>query len=204
MTIHSILAFSAAMAVLAASPGPGVFAAVAHALSGGFRAGLDVIAGIVVGDLLFLMLAVFGMAAVAHVLGEFFLVIKLLGGAYLIFMGLRMWASHYPRPAPDTVADPGGRGRRFLAGLFITLGNPKVILFYCGFLPSFMDLTRLTAGEIAVAGAVVASVLSGVLGTYAYGAGRARRLFAGEGAARRFNRGAGTVLIGTGVVIATR
>ncbi len=198
------MAFALAMLALAASPGPGVFAAAAQALAGGFRSAIGVIAGIVIGDLIFLMLAVFGMSALANALGGLFVVVKIAGGAYLVYMGIRIWTAR-PDP-PDAVAAAPAQGvrRRVLGGLFITLSNPKVIVFYCGFLPTFMDLTRLTAADAAVAAGVVAAVLSGVLGVYAYGAARTRRLFSGFRARRRFNRTAGTVLIGTGVVIASR
>lgn len=204
MTIESAIAFAAAMLVLAASPGPGVFAATAQALAGGFRSAAGVIAGIVAGDLIFLMLAVFGMSALANALGGLFVVVKIAGGAYLIVMGIRLWTARPDPPDPDAAVAGRGVRRRFLGGLFITLSNPKVIVFYCGFLPTFMDLTRLTATDVAIAAGVVAAVLSAVLGLYAYGAARARRLFAGKSATRRFNRTAGTVLIGTGVVIASR
>lgn len=80
MTIEFTFAFALAMLVLAATPGPGVFASVAQALSSGFRSSIDVIAGIVVGDLLFLTLAIFGLSAVAYALGELFFIVKIMGG----------------------------------------------------------------------------------------------------------------------------
>ena len=192
------------MLILAATPGPGVFASVAQALSSGFRPSLDVIAGIVFGDILFLLLAVFGLSAFAFVLGEFFFIIKLAGGAYLIWMGWKMWTA---KPVlADTEQKLGKRSvrQRFLAGLFITLGNPKVIIFYVGFLPSFMDLTCLTSLDIVIVVGMIALVPTGVLGAYAYFAARSRRLFTSRRAVRKLNRSAGTVMIGTGVVIATR
>jgi threonine/homoserine/homoserine lactone efflux protein len=204
MTLQSTFAFALAMLALAASPGPGVFAATAQALAGGFRSAAGVIAGIVIGDLIFLMLAVFGMSALANALGGLFVVVKIAGGAYLIVMGIRLWTARPGPPEPGAAIAGRSARRRVLGGLFITLSNPKVIVFYCGFLPTFMDLTRLTSADVTVAAGVVAAVLSGVLGLYAYGAARARRFFAGKSATRRFNRAAGTVLIGTGVVIASR
>ena len=192
------------MLVLAASPGPGVFATVAQALSGGFRSALDVIAGIVLGDILFLLLAVFGMAAVARLLGEFFFAVKLIGAAYLIWLGVKMWRAT-PAPAQfDTANRPRSGAKRFAGGLLITLGNPKVILFYGGFLPTFMDLGRLAPRDVAVAACVVATVLTAVMGVYAYSASRMRHFFASPRAARNLNRGAGTVMIGAGVAIAAR
>jgi len=71
--------------VLAASPGPGVFATVARSLASGFRPALAVICGIILGDIIFLLLATFGLSMIAQALGDLFLVVKICGGAYLVF-----------------------------------------------------------------------------------------------------------------------
>jgi threonine/homoserine/homoserine lactone efflux protein len=91
-----------------------------------------------------------------------------------------------------------------VSGLIITLSNPKVILFYCGFLPTFLDLSALTLSDLVLVVGIVTTVLSFVLSTYALLAIRARRMFTNKKAARRLNRSAGGVMIATGVVIATR
>jgi threonine/homoserine/homoserine lactone efflux protein len=204
MTLESILAFSLAMFILAVTPGPGVFASVSQALSSGFRSSLDLIAGIVVGDLVFLLLAVFGLSAMAHILGELFFIIKLLGGAYLIWLGWKMWTMEPMVFNSNQKFTKHNGWQRFLGGLFLTLGNPKVILFYAGFLPTFIDLSRLKTPDIAVVAGLVSIILSGVLGIYSFTASRAIGLFKSNRAACNFNRSAGTVLIGTGVIVVTR
>lgn len=204
MTLYSIIGFAAAMLVLAMSPGPGVFATVARALASGFRASLAVICGIVLGDIIFLMLAVFGLSIVAQVLGSFFVIVKLCGGAYLIFLGVRICLS---KPDAEQIEANGRNGSlwgNFTSGLMITLSNPKVILFYGGFLPTFMDLTAMTGLDLLIVVAVVVVVLSGTMTFYAFLAGRARRLFTDPKSLRRFNLAAGSVMVTTGVVIATR
>ncbi|NNK85436.1 MAG: LysE family translocator [Desulfobacterales bacterium] len=192
------------MLVLAASPGPGVFATVARALASGFRPALAVISGIVLGDIIFLMLAVFGMSIIAQALGDLFFIVKICGGAYLIFLGIRIWLRE---PAPDSNKNDNsnkpGWGN-FVSGLIITLSNPKVILFYCGFLPTFLDLSILTPSDLALVVVIITFVLACVLSTYALLASRARRMFTNLKAARRLNRAAGGVMIATGVAIATR
>jgi threonine/homoserine/homoserine lactone efflux protein len=204
MTIESSIAFAIAMIILAASPGPGVFATVAQALAGGFRSTLEVIAGIVAGDLVFLLLAVFGLSALARTLGEFFIVIKIAGGGYLIWLGIKMWLAE-PVPPEESHGIKKQTGtQRFLGGLLITLGNPKVILFYVGFLPTFMDLGGLTTMDIVIVASLVAVVLVLVLGSYAYSASRARVFFTKPRAIRNLNRGAGAIMVGAGVTIATR
>ena len=79
------------MLVLAASPGPGVFATIARALASGLRPSLVVICGIILGDVIFLLFAAFGLSMVARALGNMFFIVKICGGAYLIWLGVRIW-----------------------------------------------------------------------------------------------------------------
>ena len=204
MTFYSTIGLSVAMLVLAASPGPGVFATVARALASGFRPALAVISGIVLGDIIFLMLAVFGMSIIAQALGDLFFIVKICGGAYLIFLGIRIWMREPALTSNknDNSNKPGWGN--FVSGLIITLSNPKVILFYCGFLPTFLDLSILTLSDLALVVGIITIVLACVLSTYALLASRARTMFTNPKAARRLNRAAGGVMIATGVAIATR
>ena len=204
MTLYSAFGFAAAMLVLAASPGPGVFATTARAMASGFRPALAVIWGIVLGDIIFLLFAAFGLSMVARVLGNLFFIVKICGGAYLVWLGIKIWLQ---KPDPDQrQADSATRSNwgNFVSGLVITLSNPKVILFYCGFLPTFLDLSALTIIDLAVVMAIIALVLSGVLSTYAFLANRARKLFTNQRAVKRLNRAAGGVMVAAGVAIAVR
>ena len=204
MTFYSAVGFAVAMLILAASPGPGVFATTARALASGFRPALAVMWGIVLGDVMFLLFAVFGLSMVARVLGNLFFIVKACGGAYLIWLGIKIW-----RQRPESALshqNPAVRSRwgNFASGLIITLSNPKVILFYCGFLPTFLDLSTLTFFDLALVVAIIAVVLGGVLTSYAYLASRARKMFTHERAVRGLNRAAGGVMVAAGVAIATR
>ena len=204
MTPYSIIGFSLAMLVLAASPGPGVFATVARALASGFRPALAVICGIVLGDIIFLLFAFFGLSMIAQALGDLFFIVKICGGAYLIFLGIRIWIRKPALASNENGKHTGTMWGNFVSGLIITLSNPKVILFYCGFLPTFLDLSALTLYDLALVVGIVTIVLASVLSTYALLASRARRMFTNQKAARRLNRAAGGVMVATGLVIATR
>jgi len=204
LTFYSAVGFAVAMLVLAASPGPGVFATTARALASGFRPALAVMWGIVLGDVMFLLFAVFGLSMVARILGNLFFIVKACGGAYLVWLGIKIW-----RQRPESALshqNPAVRSRwgNFASGLIITLSNPKVILFYCGFLPTFLDLSTLTFFDLALVVAIIAFVLGGVLTSYAYLASRARKMFTNERAVRGLNRAAGGVMVAAGVAIATR
>jgi len=204
LTLYSIIGFSVAMLVLAASPGPGVFATVARALASGFRPALAVISGIVLGDIIFLLFAFFGLSMIAQALGELFFIVKICGGAYLIFLGIRIWIREPALALKENGKHTGTALGNFVSGLIITLSNPKVILFYCGFLPAFLDLSALTLSDLALVVGIVTIVLACVLSAYALLASRARKMFTNRKAAQRLNRVAGGVMVATGIAIATR
>ncbi|WP_321370475.1 LysE family translocator [uncultured Desulfuromusa sp.] len=203
MNLFSTLTFAIAMLILAASPGPGVFATVSRSLSSGFRPALTVITGIILGDIIFLLFAIFGLAFLAQTLGHFFNIVKLLGGGYLIWQGIKIFRSDAGLTDANAKAATSKAGN-FIAGLFITLGNPKVILFYCGFLPTFVSLTELTLSDIFIIIAVITTVLAAVLGSYAWLASSARKLLKTPHQVKRLNRVAGGIMATTGIIIASR
>lgn len=207
MSPETLLAFTVAMVLLAASPGPGFLMVVARALSGGFAAGLAAIAGMVLGDIVFLLLAVLGLSALATVMGEFFLVVKILGAGYLVWLGVKMWRSRPALPALDTpaaarIAMP--HWRSVLLGFVVTLGNPKAILFYGALLPTFVDVAALTLPDVVALSAMLTVVLFLVLGVYAWLAARAGRVVKSERALRWLSRTTGGILVGAGIAVATR
>jgi threonine/homoserine/homoserine lactone efflux protein len=92
--------------------------------------------------------------------------------------------------------------RNALGGLMLTLGNPKAIVFYAAFLPTFVDLAHVTATDIAILAAVVAGVLTVTNMSYGLLASHARVLFKSRRAMRNFNRAGGTLMIGAGAAVA--
>ncbi len=211
MPLESLLAFTLAFFLLAATPGPGFLMVVARALTDGFKAGLAAIAGLVLGDLVFLLLAILGMSALAAVMGEFFLVVKILGAAYLIWLGVKTWRSRPNLPqmaAPEAtrkpMPPPMSHWRSALLGFLVTLGNPKVILFYGALVPTFVDVTTLTALDVAALSFVVAAMLFLVVGFYAWLAARTGRVVRSERALTWLNRATGGLLVGAGIAVATR
>lgn len=193
-----------AMLIQAAIPGPGVFATVGRSLAGGLKPGIGVVCGIVVGDIIFALLAVFALSAVARFLGDFFVIVKLCGAAYLIWLGIRLWIREPSLPSADAPMPRRALLGGFASGLVTTLANPKAILFYGGFLPAFFDLPGFTMGDTVLLVSIVVTVLAAVLTLYALLASAARGVFRSRRAQRRMNRVAGTVMVATGVVVASR
>lgn len=204
MTLTGLLVFSAAYVVATAFPGPGVAALVARVLGRGTQGIAGFIAGCVAGDLVWFTIAATGLAVLAQTFATVFLAVKFAGAAYLLYMAYKLWTApaHPVALDADAPAQPGSR--LFAAGLMMTLGNPKVIVFFLALLPSVVSLDTLSAAGFAEIGALIVVILSAVLTTYAIAAARARRLFTSARAVRRLNRGTGVVMAGAAVAVATR
>jgi threonine/homoserine/homoserine lactone efflux protein len=204
MDLTALLIFAGALLVAAASPGPGIVALVARVMGGGLAGVVPFLAGLILGDLIWLAAAVLGLAVVAHTFHEAFAVIKFAGAAYLLYLAYRMWTA--PAEAATAAAAPR-RDRSatlFLAGLSVSLGNPKVAGFYLALLPNLIDLGHVDLlGYAELAGLCVA-VLTVVLGSYALAAARARSLFNSPRAVRWFNRTGGTLMAGAAIAVASK
>ena len=205
MSLISIFSFAIAIFVLAITPGPGVFAIISRSLASGFKTTLLMIAGCITGDIIFLLFAIMGMSVIAQTMGTLFLLVKIVGAGYLIFLGIKIWIA---KPVPAHLQQINGKKTigygNYLSGLGITLANPKVILFYCGFLPTFMDLESMTGFDIFLVTIVLAIVLSVVLISYSYLASSARLFFSSTRSVKWLNRTAGTVMISAGAAIAAK
>ena len=203
MNLSTTLTLAGAVFVLGVTPGPGVAAGVGRALVFGLGSALAFTFGMLVGDALLLLLAIFGLAAIAETMGELFTLVKIGGGLYLVWLGIKLWRLE-PTPVGAEPQTGTGFWRTGLSGFALTLGNPKAIVFYAALLPTVIDVTRLDASDVALTVAVVTVILFLVMLGYCALAARARRLFQSRRSMRRLNRGAGTLMIGAGVAVATR
>ncbi|HEV2559590.1 MAG TPA: LysE family translocator [Microvirga sp.] len=204
MDIAGLALFATALFIAAASPGPGIAAIVARVLGRGTRGALAFSAGVAVGDVVWLTFAIVGLAALAQAFHGVFLVIKYAGAAYLLYLGYKLWTA--PVEARDVEAQESAEHplRLFLGGLAVTMGNPKVMVFYLALLPTLLDLTRITVLGYAELVATTLGVLGVVFAAYIGLAARARRLFTSERAIRRINRSTGAVMAGAAAAIASR
>jgi threonine/homoserine/homoserine lactone efflux protein len=204
MDLAGLLVFATALFIAAASPGPGIAAIVARVLGRGTQGALAFSAGVAIGDVVWLTVAIVGLAAVAQAFHGVFLVIKYAGAAYLLYLGYRLWTA----PVAAATVEPRTSGEHplklFLAGLAVTMGNPKVMIFYLALLPTLIDLARITVLGYAELVAVTLSVLGIVFAGYIGLAARARRLFTSPRAIRWINRTTGTVMAGAAAAIAAR
>lgn len=203
MTLESAAAFAAAFFLLALAPGPGLAAIVSRTLGSGLASGLAVTTGLVIGDFIFMGVAVVGLSAIAAAMGPLFQVVKYAGAAYLVWLGYRA-ITGAARPIAVEQQASVTLWRDVGIGLLVTLGNPKPILFYGALLPTFLDMTRIGTADYAVLAAIVVGISYLVYGGYMLLADRTRRLVASTRAVSRLNQATGTMLIGSGVLVATR
>lgn len=155
-------AFVLAVIIFLAIPGPGNLALLTATAKGGLHGGLAATLGVIAGDQVLMWGAVAGVAAVMVTQPDFFLVLQFLGAAYMFFVGYKMWTAK-PGDAPIVNITAG---LYFRQSLWITLLNPKAIMFYMAFFPLFIEpqahLGVLTFGVMAL---TVASL------TFLYGLG---------------------------------
>ena len=128
-------AFSAAFVLLLFLPGPGNLALISSASKGGLSGGLASVLGLLVGDQVLLWLTVAGLAAVLTALPPVFLALQWAGAAYLAWLGFKMLTAQAGE-GPSIQITPG---HYFRETMFITLLNPKAIMFYLAFFPQFVD-----------------------------------------------------------------
>lgn len=204
LDLASLLVFAGALFVAAVSPGPAVAAIVARVLGKGVDGALAFVAGIAVGDVVWLSLAIAGLAVIAHTFAVVFIVIKYAGAAYLLFLAWKLWTSPVKAQSVEANTVREKPVKLFLAGLALTMGNPKVMVFYLALLPNIIDLEAVRLLGFVELAAVVLGVLAVVLGSYVVLAARARALFASPKAMKTINRASGGVMAGAAVWIAAR
>lgn len=204
LSISGLAIFALALAVAAFAPGPGIAAIVGRVLGRGRDGAVAFVTGMAIGDVVWLSLAVAGLAVLAETFQEVFTVVKYAGAAYLLYLAVKMWTAPSAARSLEPVATRESRSKLFLAGLAVTMGNPKTMVFYLALLPNLVDLGRVDALAYAELAFVTLAVLAVVFGFYIVLALRARALITSPRAVRLVNRGSGVIMAGAAVAIASR
>ena len=197
--IAFLLSFAIACFVIIIVPGPTVTVIIANSIRHGTRAGLLNVLGTQIGVLSMIAVLALGLATVVGQLGHVFEVLRLVGAAYLIWLGIKMWRSDGTLGTADARARP--MGSFVMQGFIVIWSNPKALLFFGAFIPQFIDpagnvaLQTIGYGLIFVVTATVFDSL------YAIAAGRAGAWLSRE-RIRLTEKISGTFLIGGGLWIA--
>lgn len=203
LTFASIAALSGVMVVGAMIPSVSVLTVSARSAALGFVHGVLTAAGIVLGDVVFILIAIYGLSVLAAWLDSRFILIQYLGAAYLIWLGIALWRSR-PAIGADENKSSSSLFASFLSGLLITLGDQKAIWFYLGFFPAFLDLTRLSFFDTGIIVAIAIIAVGAPKVVYAYMACRTGRMFGISRVSITLNRITGSVMIAVGSFVMIR
>ena len=210
MTFEAAITFSLAIFIFAITPGPGTFALLARALVSGAWHCLPMALGMTISDVIYLILATFGLAAIAENYASLFTLIRFIGAAYLLYLGWKMWTAKVADTEIRLTTENNNNLSHkswwsgLVQGFLISASNPKVILFYIAFLPTFIDLSQLNSADIVLVSVLtVVSLLAGLM-LVAIGASSVRRYLKSAQAMRRLNKTAGSIMVGAGLFLVTR
>ena len=200
MTPTALMGFALALVVAAGSPGPSIAALIARVLTGGLREVLPFLAAMWIGEAVWLTVAVAGLAVVAQAFAVLLVAIKFAGVGYLLWLAWRMWTAE-AEVAGGQIPPTQKPWRMFLAGMAITLGTPKIMVFYLAVVPTLLDLGHLTLPAWAELTLTMLVVLIAIDLSWALAAARARRLLRNRRAVRIANRASATVMVGAAAAI---
>ncbi len=200
LTLTTIAALTGILALGAFVPSVSVLAVSARSSASGFMHGVFMSMGIVVGDILFILIAMYGLSVLADLMNSYFVLIKYIGGAYLIWLGIRLWRS---QPAPEGMQESSNVSMpsSFLTGLLITLADQKAILFYLGFFPAFIDLSAISPVDTSIILGIATLAVGGPKLLYAFMANKAGLLLKNANATKGIHMVAGSVMVVVGTVL---
>jgi len=198
MPIETWLGYSVACVVVLVIPGPTILTVISYALSHGRRATLPLAVAVALGDTTALTFSLLGLGALLAVSAFWFTVVKVVGGLYLIFLGIRLLRAGASSAEFSMLAVPGSRRRLFFNTWLVTALNPKGIIFFMAFLPQFITPGTTVAPQLwilAVTFVVLAAINAAL---YAEFAGAARNLLQLPQVLRRFHIAGGLLLTAAG------
>ncbi|WP_438753239.1 LysE family translocator [Pararhizobium sp. O133] len=204
MSIEHWLAFVAASAIMLAIPGPTILLVISYALGHGRKTAGATVAGVALGDFTAMTASMLGLGALLATSAAIFTVLKWVGAAYLVWLGIKLWRAPIARESADgTMAAPVERPLRiFLHTYIVTALNPKSIVFFVAFLPQFLDLSRPLFNQMLIFETTFLVLATINATTYALMASAARKTIRKPKVQAIVNRTGGTLLVGAGLLTA--
>ena len=198
MAIETWFAFTAAAVVLLVIPGPTILTVISYSIAHGRRANVPLVAAVALGDSTALFLSLVGLGGLLATSAFLFMLVKWVGGLYLVFLGIKLFRSGVAMPIAAAVPSTDSKRKLFLNTYAVTALNPKGIIFFVAFVPQFIRTEGNVAAQLWVLAAtfVVLATINATL--YAVFAASARKFLAGGHAQRAFNTVGGSLLVGAG------
>lgn len=206
MSFEQWLTFAAASAVLLAIPGPTILLVISYALGHGRKAAGATVGGVALGDFTAMTASMLGLGALLATSATLFTMLKWIGAAYLIYLGVKLWRAPVSigDASLDAETQPKERPLRiFLHTYIVTALNPKSIIFFVAFLPQFLITTQPILPQMIIFEAtfLVLAILNAAF--YALMASMARKSIRKPGVQRAVNRVGGSLMIGAGALAAS-
>jgi threonine/homoserine/homoserine lactone efflux protein len=201
MTLDHWLAFALASLILCLIPGPTVLMVVSYAVGQRGKSATAVVTGVALGDLTAMTVSMLGLGAFLATSAAVFTVLKWIGAAYLVYLGVRLWRTP---TGEDSAAVPQAPNawRMLLHAYAVTALNPKSIVFFVAFVPQFLVAAKPFAPQMAVLEATFILIAVANTSAYALLGGLAQRHLVRPKVRRTVNRTSGSLLIGAGLLSA--
>ena len=204
MSFEHWFAFAAASAVLLAIPGPTILLVISYALGHGRKIAGATVAGVALGDFTAMTASMLGVGALLATSAAIFTVLKWVGAAYLVWLGIKLWKAPVGNDSGSTLeTTPAERPLRIFVHTYaVTALNPKSILFFVAFLPQFLDLSRPLFAQMAIFETTFLILATINAALYAWLAAAAGSTIRKPNVRRIVNRLGGSLLIGAGLLTA--
>ncbi len=199
MTIELWAAFVAASTIMLIIPGPTILTVISYSVAHGKRAKTPLVLAVALGDSTALILSLLGLGALLATSALWFIVIKWIGGIYLLYLGIKLFRAGVSTSMVMTPNLPGSRWKLFANTWLVTALNPKGIIFFLAFLPQFLNTAKAITPQLWILSItfVLLATLNATL--YAVFAGTARRILTSPAAQKRFNVAGGSLLSAAGI-----
>ena len=201
MTIETYIAYVLACVVLSIVPGPNVTIIVANSLRGGTRAGMASVAGTQLGVFLALLVLGAGLQVIIQSAGIAFEIIRLIGAAYLVWLGIKLLLSSGKLQFNEASGERQPTSAYFWQGCLVFLSNPKALVFFGAFIPQFIDPAADAFSQVVLLGATFMLVTSTLDSGYAVAAGKAGQWLS-RSRVRMLERFSGCCMIAGGLWLA--
>jgi threonine/homoserine/homoserine lactone efflux protein len=201
MSLNIWLAFVAVAFVVSGSPGPNMLLSLTHGIHHGLTRTFSTMLGLLSGLAIILAMSLCGLGAVLAASTTAFEVIKYVGAAYLVYLGIRIWRTADTRLLTEDRPLSTGGLNRYRTGVLVSLSNPKAILFCVAFFPQFIDRRQALAPQAGILLATVVVIETCWMLVYAGGGARLAAWLRKGNRMRWFNRACGGVFIGAGVLL---
>jgi homoserine/homoserine lactone efflux protein len=197
------VAYLVATIALSVSPGPGAFSSMSSGLHHGFRLGVWNGVGMQLANVVLMAVVALGLGAILLASETLFEVVKWIGVAYLVYLGVVTWRA--PARAFEEDRDDEETTARgiFMRGFWVNLTNPKGIIFFAAILPQFVDTSRPQLLQYAILAATTFVVDLVVMGGYTAAAAKVLGAMRDPAKLRCVNRGLGGAFVAAGVALAT-